>query len=79
VPLADRRRIFDTFYRGSGEVHHRPGFGLGLPIARELVEAHRGRLELLSSTATGSTFRITLPAIAPETHMARGAALEVTR
>jgi two-component system, OmpR family, phosphate regulon sensor histidine kinase PhoR len=79
VAPADRRRIFDKFYRGSGEVHHRPGFGLGLSIAQELVGAHRGRIELQSTAGTGSTFRIILPAIAVETRAARRAALELTR
>jgi signal transduction histidine kinase len=62
IPPADRGRVFDKFYRGSGEAHHRQGFGLGLTIARELVEAHGGRLDLHSSGVQGSTFRITLPA-----------------
>jgi signal transduction histidine kinase len=78
VSAADRRRIFEKFYRGSGEAHHRPGFGLGLPIAEELVLAHHGRLELRSSNDVGSTFRVTLPVLARRTHAARGAALELT-
>ena len=77
VSAADRQRIFEKFSRGSGEAHHRPGFGLGLPIAQELVLAHRGRLELHHSSEAGSTFRVTLPARAPRTHAARGAALEL--
>lgn len=79
VAPADRRRIFEKFYRGSGEAHHRQGFGLGLPIAQELAEAHRGRIDLHSSTANGSTFRITLPALPQPAHVPRGTALEVTR
>ncbi len=79
VSAADRRRIFEKFYRGSGEAHHRPGFGLGLPIAQELVLAHRGCLELRSSSNdVGSTFRVTLPALTRRTHAAPGAALELT-
>lgn len=54
-------RIFDKFYRGSGSVVHRQGFGLGLAIARELVTAHRGRIEVDSAVERGSTFRVRLP------------------
>jgi signal transduction histidine kinase len=75
VSTADRGRIFEKFYRGSGEAHHRQGFGLGLAIAQELMAAHRGRIELCASAAPGSTFRITLPAIARRSRTARGAAL----
>jgi signal transduction histidine kinase len=65
VPPDDRSHIFDRFYRGTGQAHHRRGFGLGLPIARELVTAHGGRVALVASSAKGSTFRITLPAGSP--------------
>ena len=78
VAPADRRRIFDKFYRGSREAHQRQGFGLGLSIAQELIELHRGRIELLSSTTQGSTFRCILPAMARQTRAAHGAALELT-
>lgn len=62
VAEADRRHIFDRFYRGSGQAHQRHGFGLGLPIARELAEAHGGTVELLTTGPRGSTFRLWLPA-----------------
>ena len=45
VAAADRDRIFDRFYRASSALH-RPGFGLGLPIVRELVQAHGGRVDM---------------------------------
>ncbi len=54
-------RIFDRFYRGSGAALNRQGFGLGLAIARELVAAHRGRIEVDSVVERGSTFRVRLP------------------
>ncbi len=65
VPSGDRSHIFDTFYRGSGEAHHRRGFGLGLAIARDLVAAHGGQLELLQTSARGSTFRVSFPSASP--------------
>ena len=39
----------------------RSGAGLGLPISRWIAEAHGGRLELQSSSPSGSTFAVTLP------------------
>ena len=60
VAYADQSRIFDRFYRGSSRLT-RSGFGLGLPIVRELVHAHGGRVEMSSVPGAGSTFRIWLP------------------
>lgn len=64
VAAADRDRIFDRFYRAS-TTPHRPGFGLGLPIVRELVQAHGGRVDVTSAPGAGSTFRISLPQANP--------------
>jgi two-component system phosphate regulon sensor histidine kinase PhoR len=58
----DQRRIFEKFYRGVGATRHRDGFGLGLPIAQQLIHAHSGRLEFTSVWGRGSTFRVVLPA-----------------
>ncbi|MGC4082483.1 MAG: HAMP domain-containing sensor histidine kinase [Vicinamibacterales bacterium] len=78
VAASDRTRIFERFYRGGGEAHHRHGFGLGLAIARDLVEAHRGRLDLRESGPHGSTFRIWLPASQRFVAAAARSALEYT-
>ncbi|MGH9174071.1 MAG: sensor histidine kinase, partial [Vicinamibacterales bacterium] len=66
IDKADRDRIFEKFYRGSGASVHREGFGLGLPIIQELVQAHHGRVEVESVLGEGSTFRIVLPIAPPE-------------
>lgn len=63
VPPADQARIFERFYRVPSAAH-RPGFGLGLPIVRELVHAHGGRVEMTSLPGVGSTFRVSLPRVA---------------
>jgi two-component system phosphate regulon sensor histidine kinase PhoR len=60
IGKADHRRIFEKFYRGPGATLHRNGFGLGLPIALELVRAHKGGLEVESAPGQGATFRIVL-------------------
>jgi len=57
----DRDRIFDKFYRSEDdEVRQRSGHGLGLPLARQIVELHEGELSLHSEPGRGSTFTITL-------------------
>jgi len=66
VPTADQSRIFDRFYRASGTLH-RPGFGLGLPIVRDLVRAHGGSVEMTSVPGAGSTFRVLLPKVSMAT------------
>jgi two-component system OmpR family sensor kinase len=63
ITRADQRRIFEKFYRGPGATLHRNGFGLGLPIALELVHAHKGTIEVDSVPGHGSTFRILLSPI----------------
>jgi signal transduction histidine kinase len=53
-------RLFDRFYRGPGE-DGRAGFGLGLPIVKESVEAIGGRIEIGSVHGLGTTAKIVLP------------------
>jgi two-component system sensor histidine kinase VicK len=60
IPRDELSRLFDRFYRGSGE-HGRSGFGLGLPITKEAVEALGGRVEIDSAPGEGTTARIFLP------------------
>lgn len=57
----ERDYIFEPFYRSKQERRFPQGLGLGLTIARDLVEAHGGRLELDSKPGNGSTFSIILP------------------
>jgi signal transduction histidine kinase len=54
-------KIFDRFYRGDCSRSHGKGFGLGLALAKEIFEAHRGRIEVESQPGQGSTFRVILP------------------
>jgi signal transduction histidine kinase len=60
IPAADRERIFERFAR-LDPARSRPGAGLGLPIARSIVEAHEGALCLEASDPGGSTFAARLP------------------
>jgi signal transduction histidine kinase len=60
IPEADRARIFDRFERGSA-ARNFGGLGLGLWIARQVVEAHGGRIFAESPPGEGATFHVELP------------------
>lgn len=60
IPPEERLMIFKRRYRGSSSAQH-SGSGLGLPLARRLIEMHGGTLTLLASSTPGCTFRIFLP------------------
>jgi two-component system sensor histidine kinase BaeS len=55
----EQPRIFEPFYRGSKRFAQ--GMGLGLTIARDLIAAHAGQIELRSQPGVGSQFTICLP------------------
>jgi signal transduction histidine kinase len=58
-------KIFDKFYRvKSPQTRQVIGTGLGLPIVKSVVEAHRGSIEVESQVGAGSTFRVLLPVLA---------------
>jgi PAS domain S-box-containing protein len=57
---AEIDRIFGKFERAVSTAHY-GGLGLGLYISRQLVEAHRGWIEVESTPGRGSTFRVSLP------------------
>jgi two-component system, NtrC family, sensor histidine kinase KinB len=59
IPAEHLPRIFEKFYRVPGS--KRGGAGLGLAIAREIVNAHGGQLDVTSEVGRGTTFSFTLP------------------
>jgi two-component system OmpR family sensor kinase len=61
VPRAEVGQVFDRFFRGSN-ARAETGSGLGLPIARWIVEKHRGRIDLSAAPGGGTEVRIALPA-----------------
>jgi two-component system sensor histidine kinase ResE len=75
ISAEDMSHIFERFYqadaaRGGGEKH---GAGLGLSIARELTEAHGGRISVRSALGHGAEFVVHLP-LATGSREERGAA-----
>ncbi|MEA3192676.1 MAG: two-component system, NtrC family, sensor histidine kinase GlrK [Betaproteobacteria bacterium] len=66
IPAEERESIFNLFFRGrtkseTGANSSVKGSGLGLAIARELVEAHGGRIAVVGEGGGGGHFRVTLP------------------
>jgi two-component system sensor histidine kinase KdpD len=57
----ERMMIFDKFYRGQGQRYRVHGTGMGLAIARAIVEAHGGSIDVTSQPAQGSVFSFYLP------------------
>ena len=60
IPLAERRRVFERFYR-TGE-RDSEGFGLGLAIVHQAVHALGGTVDIATAAGGGTSARVTLPA-----------------
>lgn len=58
IPPEVQKRLFTPFFSSKGQ----SGTGLGLAVARKLVEEHKGKIELSSNPQRGTTFRVLLPA-----------------
>lgn len=62
IPAADLPHVFDRFYRADkARTQGVGGYGLGLSIAREVVEEHGGAIRAKSSEEEGASFAVTLP------------------
>jgi K+-sensing histidine kinase KdpD len=61
IPVAEQSRIFERFYSNSRGPGEKTGAGLGLAIAKTVVELHGGRIWVKSEGERGSTFFFTLP------------------
>jgi two-component system sensor histidine kinase KdpD len=57
----ERMMIFDKFYRGQGQRYRVQGTGMGLAIAKAIVEAHGGGMDVTSQPGQGSVFSFSLP------------------
>jgi two-component system, OmpR family, sensor histidine kinase KdpD len=61
IPITDREKIFQRFYRSEGTRHLATGTGVGLSAVKMAVEAHRGHVWVISNANEGTTFFLSLP------------------
>jgi two-component system, OmpR family, sensor kinase len=63
IPAEELDGIFERFRRGGNAAEmNEEGLGLGLPLAKAIVEAHKGKIEMTSKVGEGTTVTVTLPA-----------------
>jgi signal transduction histidine kinase len=65
IPAEDQARLFQRFERLASERHY-SGFGLGLWIVRQILDAMGGRIHVQSEPGQGSVFTVELPLRPPE-------------
>jgi two-component system sensor histidine kinase KdpD len=61
IPVPERERVFDQFYRLKGGGRRPEGTGMGLAICRGIVQAHGGALRVETTPGGGATFVLSLP------------------
>jgi two-component system sensor histidine kinase KdpD len=62
IPMADRERIFDRYYRSSNSSNRAPGTGIGLSVAKRAAMIHGGYVWVTSEHDEGTTFYAAIPA-----------------
>jgi two-component system, OmpR family, sensor histidine kinase KdpD len=61
IPISDRERIFQRFYRCDGSKNMAAGTGIGLSTVKMAAEAHQGHVWVISDAQEGTTFFLSLP------------------
>ncbi|MGE5177075.1 MAG: HD domain-containing phosphohydrolase [Hyphomicrobiales bacterium] len=80
IPPGEIERIFDKFYQIDGRLAREyPGVGLGLSIAKSIVEWHGGEIHAESESGSGSRFTVTLPVTPSDASVITHAAWTPTR
>ena len=76
IVKTQQNKIFERFYRVTGNnLHTYPGLGLGLFIAKEIIERHSGKIWFESEVGKGSTFYFSLPIAVSKDKLAKSVAL----
>jgi len=65
IPPEELESIFTRFFRGKRAEEEEPGIGLGLALAKGIVQAHGGQMRVESQLGTGTTFWFSLPKARP--------------
>ncbi len=60
----EQEMIFEKFYRGKDQRMVIQGTGMGLPIAKAIVELHGGKIGVTSQLGRGSVFHFSIPTVA---------------
>lgn len=71
IPDQFKSEVFERFKQAEAETHKQKGTGLGLPIAKQVIEAHEGRIGVKDNDGGGTIFWFTVPldtdpAVSPE-------------
>lgn len=64
IPEQELSYIYDPYFRASNTQHF-SGYGIGLPLARNIIKMHDGKLSVTSALGKGTTVRIELPTYTP--------------
>ncbi len=62
IPVSDQEEIFNAFYRAK-QMEHVEGTGIGLAVAKKIVEDHGGQIHVESKSGQGTIFHFTLPKV----------------
>jgi two-component system, OmpR family, phosphate regulon sensor histidine kinase PhoR len=63
IPADEQASLFQPYHRAGRDRQQIPGLGLGLAVSRHIVEAHGGKIWLVSRPGEGSTFSFSIPRV----------------
>ena len=62
IPENEIKYIYDPFFRASNTKNYE-GYGIGLPLTRNIIRMHNGKILVTSTESEGTTVQITLPSL----------------